>query len=149
LLKKFLSEKSQPSLLVLLVQKEVAERIARSTKESILSLSIKVYGTPSYLKTVPRGAFSPPPTVDSAILKIADVSRKNFTAAAEEKRFFEIVRAGFAQKRKLLVRNLKKILGAESADILQNVGISKNTRAEDVPLEQWLALTKEGVKVVI
>lgn len=142
LLKKLLSEKNQPSLLVLLLQKEVAERIARSAKESILSLSIKAYGEPRYIKTVPRGAFSPPPTVDSAILKIADVSRKNFKSAAQEERFFKIVRAGFAQKRKLLKRNLEKIFGEESSNILQNAQISKNARAEDVALEQWLALAK-------
>lgn len=155
LLKKFLSEKNpaspktssrggQPSLLVLLLQKEVAERIARSKKESILSLSIKAYGVPAYIKTVPRGAFSPPPTVDSAILKIADVSQKHFDNSEEEKRFFELVRAGFAQKRKLLARNLEKVLGAQSSNILQNVGISKNARAEDVALAQWLVLTKNG-----
>ena len=141
LLKKFLSAKQQPSTLVFLVQKEVAERVARSTKESILSLSVKAYGTPRYLKTVPRGAFSPPPKVDSAILLVENISRKNFTGARHEKRFFELVRASFAHKRKRLASNLAPLLGKEHSHILQNVGISENARAEDVPLPQWLALS--------
>ena len=142
LLKKFLSESTQPSLAVLLVQKEVAERIARDTKESILSLSIKAYGTPQYIKTVPAGAFFPPPAVDSAILKVEGISRKNFTDSAEEKVFFELVKAGFAQKRKLLVRNLEKVLGERSADVLERTEVPKNARAEHVGLMKWLAISR-------
>jgi 16S rRNA (adenine1518-N6/adenine1519-N6)-dimethyltransferase len=149
LLKKLFSEKNPPSMLVLLVQKEVAERIARSTKESILSLSIQAYGTPKYVKTVPRGAFSPPPTVDSAILKIEHVSRKNFnpstslrTSSELEERFFTLVKAGFAQKRKLLKRNLERVLGKQAPEAMQKAGIPENARAEDVPLAQWLSLAQ-------
>ncbi len=135
LFKKFLTIKNQPTHLVFLVQKEVAERIARSKKESILSLSIKVYGEPRYLKTVPRGAFSPAPKVDSAILAVENISRKNFANAAHEKRFFELVRAGFSQKRKMLKSNLKKILGAKAEEL-------GNVRAEDVPLAKWLEMSR-------
>ncbi len=142
LLKKFLSGVHQPATLVFLVQKEVAERIARSAKESVLSLSVKAYGTPTYVKTVPRGAFVPPPTVDSAILLVSDISRNNFTNKEHEERFFELVRAGFGQKRKLLTSNLKKILGAGSSTILQNVGTPERARAEDVPLEKWLMISR-------
>lgn len=145
LLKKFLSAALQPSAIVFLVQKEVAERIARSKKESILSLSVKAYGQPRYIKTVPRGAFNPPPTVDSAILAIENISRRNFADAAHEKRFFELVRAGFAQKRKLLKRNLEPVLGKNCSGMLQDAGIAENARAEDVPLEQWLALSKKAL----
>ena len=142
LFKKFLSCKAQPHTLVFLIQKEVAERIARSKKESILSLSIKAYGSPKYIKTVPRGAFVPPPNVDSAILLVSDVSRKNFKSAAHEERFFELLRAGFGQKRKLLASNLKKFLGPDYASVLQKTGIDPKARAEDVPLAAWLALSK-------
>lgn len=140
LFKKFLSSKHQPSTLTFLIQKEVAERIARSKKESILSLSVKAYGAPKYVKTVPAGAFAPPPKVDSAILLVANVSRKNFASAAHEARFFELIKTGFGQKRKVLVSNLKKLLGPESSNVLQNIGIRPNARAEDVPLAQWLEL---------
>lgn len=133
LLKKFLSAKHQPDILVFLVQKEVAERIARSKKESILSLSVKAYGEPKIIKAVPRGAFSPPPKVDSAILQIKNISRKKFAGATHEKKFFELLRAGFGQKRKLLKNNVRADLKA--------AGIPENARAEDVPLEKWLALS--------
>ncbi len=127
LFKKFLTEKHQPSTLVFLVQKEVAERIARSKKESILSLSVKAYGEPKYIKTVPSGAFAPPPKVDSAILAVRGISRANFTNAAHEKKFFELVKKAFGQKRKMLRSTL---------------GINSNERPEDLSLKQWLELAR-------
>ena len=152
LIRKFLTTKKQPSTLVFLVQKEVAERITgRGTKktstqggkkESLLSLSVKAYGTPAYVGTVPRGAFAPAPTVDSAILLVSDISRKNFVDKKHEERFFELLHAGFAQKRKLLKRNLETVLGEKSLAGLQQAGIPENTRAEDVSLSAWLALAK-------
>jgi 16S rRNA (adenine1518-N6/adenine1519-N6)-dimethyltransferase len=156
LLQKFLTDAVQPSTLVFLIQKEVAQRITghpstslRITKESILSLSVKAYGTPAYVKTVPKGAFSPPPTVDSAILRIEDISRKNFTRSTSlransefEKRFFEFVKTGFAQKRKLLKRNVEKLAGKKVGEAFANAGIADNARAEDVLLPQWLMLAE-------
>jgi 16S rRNA (adenine1518-N6/adenine1519-N6)-dimethyltransferase len=141
LLRAFLSAKHQPKTLVFLIQKEVAERIARSKKESLLSLSVKAYGEPQYIKTVPRGAFSPAPKVDSAVLRVRDISRANFKNKLTEQRFFDLIHAGFAQKRKLLVRNLENVLGTKAPEALQQAGIPQNARAEDVPLEQWLHLT--------
>lgn len=138
LFKKFLTAAHQPSTLVFLIQKEVAERIARSKKESILSLSIKAYGTPKYIKTVPAGAFSPPPKVDSAILAVEHISRNNFVNATHEAKFFELVKKGFSQKRKLLKNNL----GPDHSSFLQKAVVDDKARAEDVPLEQWLALSR-------
>ena len=138
LFKKFLTAEHQPSTLVFLIQKEVGERIARSKKESILSLSIKAYGTPKYIKTVPAGAFAPAPKVDSAILAVENISRKNFADAAHEAKFFELVKKGFSQKRKLLKNNL----GPGYSSILQNTRIDGKARAEDVPLQMWLEISK-------
>jgi 16S rRNA (adenine1518-N6/adenine1519-N6)-dimethyltransferase len=143
LIKKFLTAEMQPSRLVFLVQKEVAERIARSNKESILSLSVKAYGAPKYVKTVPRGAFSPPPKVDSAILLVEDISRKNFTSATHEHAFFDLLHAGFGSKRKLLIRNVEKVLGNRAAEAFMHADIAPNARAEDVPLTKWLALAQD------
>lgn len=140
LIKKFLSEKKPATSLVLLVQKEVAERIAREKKESILSLSVKVYGEPKYVKTVPRGAFAPAPNVDSAILLVSNISRTHFKDAAAEAKFFTLVKTGFAQKRKLLKRNLEKLLGTQTATLFKNAGISETARAEELELSQWLNL---------
>ena len=129
----FLSSENQPSAMTLLVQKEVAERIARSKKESILSLSVKAYGVPKYEFTVPRGAFKPAPNVDSAVLTIRDISRKNFSTPEEEKRFFALLHAGFAHKRKFVRKNLSEA-GFPTGDI------PEKARAEDLPLSDWLAL---------
>lgn len=141
LFKKFLTAKHQPSTLVFLVQKEVAERIARSKKESILSLSIKAYGNPTYIKTVPAGVFSPPPKVDSAIVLIKNISRNHFQSAAHEAKFFELVKKGFSQKRKFLKNNL----GPGYVSVLQKTAIDDKARAEDIPLSKWLDLSRISV----
>ena len=129
----FLESGNQPSALTLLVQKEVAERIARSKKESILSLSVKAYGTPKLEFTVPRGAFVPAPKVDSAVLTVRGISRENFASRDEEKRFFALLHAGFAHKRKFARKNLSD-MGLSAGDI------PEKARAEDVPLSLWRAL---------
>ncbi|MES2134748.1 MAG: 16S rRNA (adenine(1518)-N(6)/adenine(1519)-N(6))-dimethyltransferase RsmA [Patescibacteria group bacterium] len=142
LVRSALSAKNKPVALAFLVQKEVAERIARNKKESILSLSVKVYGTPKYVKTVSRGSFNPPPSVDSAILAITEISGKNFKTISEE-RFFSILKAGFAQKRKTLLGNLKKAFPAVPIELAwERFQLTKNTRAEDVPLDMWLKITE-------
>lgn len=138
LLRKYLSAKHQPTTLVFLIQKEVAERIARSKKESILSLSVKAYGIPKYIKSVPAGAFTPPPKVDSAILLVDKISRKNFEDAAHEEKFFELLKKGFGQKRKMLLSNL----GKEFVPAFEKLKLSEKVRAEDVPLQTWLALAR-------
>lgn len=137
----FLASDNQPSAMTLLVQKEVAARIARAKKESILSLSVKAYGTPKYEFTVPRGAFKPSPGVDSAVLTVRDISRKHFATKEQERRFFELLHAGFAHKRKFVRNNL-------SDAGLSAGGIPAKSRAEDLPLAVWLALSKvEGLSL--
>lgn len=139
-----LSTAHKPSTITLLVQKEVAERIARDKKESLLSLSVKAYGTPKYLFTVPRGAFRPAPNVDSAVLTIADI-HSPFKNAAEEARFFDVLHAGFAHKRKRLAKNLEAVLSPEEVQGgFGRAGLAPNARAEDVPLAGWLTLSDSG-----
>jgi 16S rRNA (adenine1518-N6/adenine1519-N6)-dimethyltransferase len=131
----FLTASNQPRMMTLLVQKEVAERIARAKKESILSLSVKAFGVPKYEFTVPRGAFVPAPNVDSAVLTIRDISRERFESKAQEETFFALVHAGFAHKRKFVRSNL--------ADAGFSVGsIPEKSRAEDLQLSDWLELFK-------
>lgn len=140
-LKKFLSAKNQPESMTLLVQKEVAERIARSKKESILSLSVKAYGTPRYVQTVRAREFSPPPKIDSAILHIGNIS-KDFFADMNEEKFFELVKAGFIHKRKLLARNLESITRMENiTQAFVACSISEKARAEDLALASWRCVT--------
>jgi 16S rRNA (adenine1518-N6/adenine1519-N6)-dimethyltransferase len=141
IIRTFLEARPQPRALALLVQKEVAERIvARDGKESILSLSVKAFGTPRVVAKVPRGNFSPPPSVDSAILLIDSVSR-NFFADLDEQIFFRVVRAGFSSKRKLLANNLSTLYAkGEVLHALKECGVGEKARAEDVSLSQWKQL---------
>lgn len=146
IIRKFLETDAQPTRIVLLVQDEVAKRIARSKKESLLSLSVKVYGAPRYVKKIPRGAFSPSPKVDSAILLIENISKKNFSEISEKK-FFHLLHAGFAHKRKLLVSNLSSITAIEIVrDTFQKLQISERARAEDLSLSEWLSLSNQIAK---
>ncbi|HVW82980.1 MAG TPA: 16S rRNA (adenine(1518)-N(6)/adenine(1519)-N(6))-dimethyltransferase RsmA [Candidatus Paceibacterota bacterium] len=137
--RKFLGAKRQPRTMTLLVQKEVAERVARAKKESLLSLSVKAFGTPAYEFTVPRGAFLPAPKVDSAVISIRDISRKNFASPEEEARFFSCIRAGFAHKRKKLAGNLAGLVAPAA---LAALGLAPGARAEELPLAAWLALAR-------
>lgn len=142
ILRQCLSAQHQPKHMALLVQKEVAERIiARDGKESILSLSVKVFGNPRIVRAVSRGNFNPPPSVDSAILAIDSISRANLENT-DETLFFSLVRAGFSSKRKLLVRNLEKVLNGRAREACATCAIPENARAEDVPLARWLCLVR-------
>ncbi|OGG79144.1 ribosomal RNA small subunit methyltransferase A [Candidatus Kaiserbacteria bacterium RIFCSPLOWO2_01_FULL_54_13] len=144
IIRMFLSTRIQPRAMVLLVQKEVAGRIvARDNKESILSLSVKAYGTPTIVAKVSRGNFSPAPSVDSAILAITDISTKFFDTI-DEAAFFRVVRAGFSSKRKLLAGNLAKHVGSrpKALDALTHCGVPEKARAEDVPLPKWKCLVQ-------
>lgn len=141
IVRQFLTTSHKPSSMTLLVQKEVAERVARSEKESLLSLSVKAYGTPKYEFTVPKGAFVPAPKVDSAVLSVWDI-RAPFADATEESRFFAILRAGFAHKRKRLMKNLEAV--AERGAIVRAfaaAGLHEDVRPEAVPLSGWVALS--------
>ncbi len=137
----FLTTPRQPRAMALLIQKEVAERIvARDGKESILSLSVKAYGTPKIIAKVPAECFNPPPSVDSAIILIENISRHFFSAISEEN-FFKVVKAGFASKRKVLSGNLKGIIPDASA-VLAHIGLPEKVRAEDVALKEWRSIVE-------
>ncbi len=144
--RKFLAGSNQPSGMVLLLQKEVVERIiAADKKESLLSISIKVYGQPKKITVVNRGSFFPAPNVDSAVIAIENISKKFFADISEDT-FFEVLRAGFAHKRKILISNLvdAEIAPREKiAGVFTNLKIEPKIRAEDVSLEQWGMLAKK------
>ncbi|OHA54197.1 MAG: hypothetical protein A2Z62_01815 [Candidatus Terrybacteria bacterium RIFCSPLOWO2_02_42_20] len=165
LLRTFLESDYQPSLMVLMVQKEVAERIVGakrkakrnfsrftlprsgagsdasqnfvlpSSKESLLSISVKAYGRPEIIRYAPAGYFSPAPKIDSAVIKISGISKKFFQDIGEQK-FFETVKKGFSQKRKMLINNLKV-----KKDDFTACNIDEKARAENLSLEQWKCLT--------
>jgi len=163
ILRAFLEYEPRPNRIILLVQKEVAERICTrpsngttiksngnmdtghdDCKESILSISVKAFGTPKIAGKVPRGAFVPPPNVDSAILEINNVSDGLFKRnGVGIDAFFEIINAGFAHKRKLAIRNLEEITNRTKLEsIWAEIGLDKNIRAEDIRLEKWFEIAK-------
>lgn len=138
ILKKFLAAKYQPTSMVLMLQQEVAKRIiARDGKESLLSISVKAYGTPTLVMKVPARSFAPKPKVDSAIVAIGDISRKFFTEnKIDEEKFWQIVKAGFAHKRKKLSSNLKEQCQRDTLTLFGN------KRAEDLALHEWVGLAR-------
>jgi len=145
ILRKFLSATIQPSTMVILLQKEVVDRIiAHDKKESILSISIKAYGTPKKVGVVNRGSFFPAPNVDSAIISIENISKNFFTTETiknshlSEEKFFEVLKAGFAHKRKVLISNLTEISPREKIQkVFTELGFAENIRAEDLTPEDW------------
>ena len=135
-MRKFLESKNPPARMVVMLQKEVAKRIV-DMKESILSISVKAYGNPKYICSVPRKFFRPMPNVDSAVLMVSNIS-KVFFEKIDEKRFFEVLKAGFAHKRKVVIRNLEeKILKSTLETIWEREKLAKDLRAENMPLEVW------------
>jgi len=138
-IKLFLESSIQPELIVLLVQKEVAERIcAKPGKLSVLALSVQIYGEPEIVGYVSNSSFYPEPKVDSAILKIKNI-KKEFSAEYYKK-LFKIIKIGFSSKRKKLINNLStglRIDKKESESILQQSKINPNARAQELSLEEW------------
>ena len=142
IIRSFLESAKKPSSMTLLVQKEVAERVARTQKESLLSLSIKLYGLPTYCFTVSKGAFLPPPKVDSAVLSIQNI-KKPPLAGKTEKKFFEVLHAGFGQKRKRLAKNLEKVATkAKITKAFEKANLGENVRAEELSIKDWSTLVK-------
>lgn len=136
-----------PDRVVLLVQREVADRIvARDGKQSLLALSVQVYGQVEYVETVPRTAFTPAPKVDSAIISISNISHDRFISPQHEQIFFECIKCGFAHKRKLLLSNLKNSIQNVPIKITEQWLVDQNyshyIRAEDVSLDSWIDLSK-------
>jgi 16S rRNA (adenine1518-N6/adenine1519-N6)-dimethyltransferase len=142
-LSRYLSGAHQPSMMVVLVQKEVALRVcAKDNKESLLSLSVKCYGGPKLVYKVSRGSFFPIPSVDSAVLQIKNITRSNFKNQYHETLFFKLIHAGFAHKRKFAISNIKQVFPDNDIPALfKEVGLSEKVRAEDVKLDTWLKLS--------
>lgn len=144
-LRNFLSAKNQPQKMVLMVQKEMAERIcAIPPRMNLLAISVQVFGKPKILFKVPKNYFSPAPKVDSSVIAINDISRKFFSVKDEkinEKVFFNLVKTGFSHKRKLLIGNLSKIANKNDLkNTFKKCGISLKSRAENLSSRKWSCL---------
>jgi 16S rRNA (adenine1518-N6/adenine1519-N6)-dimethyltransferase len=141
LLRQLLEIKKKPTLIVLLVQKEVAERIcAKPPFSNILAVSVQVFAEPKIVSFVKKEAFFPKPKVDSAILKIVP---KKETKIKDEKLFFKILRAGFFQPRKTILNNFAisfKIDKIEIEKWLNSAKIKKEMRPSQLSLKDWFSL---------
>lgn len=150
----------RPMRMVVMVQKEVAERIvAMPPHMNLLGVSVQAYGTAKIVLRVPREQFSPPPKVDSAVVSISDISDHFFQEHdVEPKQFFTAIKKAFSQKRKML-RNSIKLSGVEPPTILcrksdfRHIQELMTKRPQELSLKEWvdiihnrICLSLEGTK---
>ncbi|HEU5348859.1 MAG TPA: 16S rRNA (adenine(1518)-N(6)/adenine(1519)-N(6))-dimethyltransferase RsmA [Ktedonobacterales bacterium] len=145
ILRYLLESANPPRLLVVMVQREVAERLVSGPGEmSLLALSVQFYGTPRIVSYVPATAFYPPPKVDSAIVRV-DLHPAPLLDTAARDIFFELIHAGFAEKRKQLHNSLTRHLGVSRETIdrwLAEGAIDPMRRPQTLSLEEWLRLAR-------
>ncbi len=138
----FLLTPTPPVMMVLMVQKEVAERIvATPPQANLLSVAVQFYGTAEIITLVPKQNFWPIPKIDSAVIRI--IPHKKLPAKIDDKRFFQIVKAGFGERRKQLHNSLSGGLNldvAQAKKILTSIGISSERRAQTLTIAEWIKL---------
>lgn len=145
IIKKLLTDNNKPKTIVLLIQKEVAVRLAAEAGNmSILSISAQIYGKVRLDQVVPASFFTPPPKVDSQVVVISTLPQP-LISAEDEKQFFRVVKAGFSSKRKKLRSSIAAGLGItkpEAEALLFEAKIHPDNRAEALTIEQWIDLMK-------
>lgn len=146
IVQKLMTAENKPAAVVLLVQKEVAERIAAGPGDmSILALSAQVYAEASLGSLVPAEFFTPPPKVDSQVI-ILKTRPHPLVNTGDEKRFFRAVKAGFSAKRKKLRSSISAGLAISkpaAEELLNHANISPDSRAEDLSIDDWQRLAKD------
>jgi 16S rRNA (adenine1518-N6/adenine1519-N6)-dimethyltransferase len=152
-LRHFLESSLRPRLLVVTVQREVANRIVgrpdrrsrhkQSARMSLMAVSVQFYGTPRIVARIPAGAFRPMPQVDSTVVRIDTYDPLPWDVL-DERTLFQVARAGFAQSRKQLRNALQNGLclpGEEVSAALEASGIDGRRRAETLSVADWVALS--------
>ena len=149
LLIKFLEYPSPISLWLLMLQKELARRLGaapRSSDYGALTLQVQLHYRVEYLRSVPATVFLPKPDVDSAIVRISPRAPHE-VAACDHEVFERLVRRGFAQRRKQLGKLIRtEVSNWESVAV--ELGLNPRARAEELSLEQWIALTNHVAPLV-
>jgi 16S rRNA (adenine1518-N6/adenine1519-N6)-dimethyltransferase len=144
-LRHVLESSPPPALCVLMVQKEVAQRMVAAPGDlSVLGVSVQFYAEPELLFVVPPGAFRPVPKVESAVVRLA-VRPQPAVPDVAPALFFRVVRAGFGQKRKQLANSLSGGLALpkeQAKGLLRQADIDPSRRAETLSLEEWGALAR-------
>ena len=140
----FLESDNPPSKMVLMMQKEVAERICANPPEmSILAVSVQFYAKAKIAFKVSRNSFWPSPGVDCAVMII---EKRDSVPKVETEKFFKVVRAGFSHPRAQLLNNLSKELRLDKEEIKKKMlflGIEPKRRAETLNLDEWLSIVKK------
>ena len=145
LIMKLLEEKLPISEIVVMVQKEAAERLCAelgTRNAGAVTAAVKYYGDSKVLFEVGRESFMPSPKVDSAVIKITPNGENRYNVS-DEKKFFSVVRAAFAQRRKTLVNSLSHSLGIQKNNItnaLSALGLNQNARAEELTMKDFVNL---------
>lgn len=143
IIRMFLESSNQPTQMVCMVQKEVAERMnAQAGDMNLLALSVQLFSTVEIIQTVKAGSFWPAPHVDSAIVFL-----KNIHAPLAHKEFFTIARAGFRFKRKMLSKNLQSVLTCSREEIEEHIaevsGGNMSARPQDLSCDAWARLVEK------
>jgi 16S rRNA (adenine1518-N6/adenine1519-N6)-dimethyltransferase len=147
LIMKLLEERLPISEIVVMVQKEAAERLCAEmgTRQSgAVTAAVKYYGESEVLFGVGRNSFMPSPKVDSAVIKIT-LNKEQKYGVADEKKLFELIRAAFSQRRKTLVNSVSATLNIPKSDIisaLDSLSLDENIRAEKLTMEDFVNLSK-------
>ena len=145
IVRRFLEADRQPTRLVVMVQKEVAQSMtATPGRMTMLSVAVQFYASPRMVCSVPPRAFRPAPKVHSAVVCI-DVFPDARKRVDDEARFFRLVRAGFAAPRKQIRNSLAQglaVAGAEASELLERVGIDAQRRPGTLTVEEWISLYK-------
>ena len=148
IIEKLMTAKNKPSLVVILVQKEVAERVAAGPGDmSILAVSAQIFAETYLGVEVPREYFTPPPKVDSQVV-VLRTRDQPLVPAENEKAFFRVVKAGFSAKRKKLRSSISAGLAISkpaAEELLRHANINPDDRAEDLSIEDWLRLARDAV----
>ena len=143
IVRRFLEMEHQPTRLVVMVQREVAQSMTASPgRMTMLSVAVQFYGSPRLVCSVSPRSFRPAPKVHSAVVSI-DVRPEARKRVDNETRFFQLVRAGFASPRKQLRNSLAQglaVAGAESSELLGKVGIDARRRPGTLTVEEWISL---------
>ena len=142
-LRHFLEAQVKPQLMVVMVQKEVAEEIvAEPGRMSLLSVGVQLYGETKIISYVPAQCFYPAPEVDSAILRVLPYPQP-MNEVSDRESFFALARAGFSAARKQIANSLAQGLGVSKDDalsLLKKAEIAPQRRAETLTLEEWARL---------
>ena len=143
---RLLEEKLPISSIAVMVQREAADRICApmgSRECGAITAAVNYYSTPKRLFNVSRGSFKPAPNVDSSVIRLDIAREKKFPQVTDEKQFFRMIRAAFAQSRKQLLNPLSDELGISKSELsekLTKCGIKLTARPEELKMEDFVAL---------